>query len=805
MLKNYLKVAWRSLLKDRNFTLLNLLGLSSGLTCSLLIGLWVIDELQTDKFLAHDDRLYQVIQNAPQGDGGVFTTDHTPGPLPAALVKEMPEVESAASVVYHPSVDKSLGVIAAGDSRLKAREIFAGSNFFSMFPYQVLQGRRHRLLAGKYDVVLSSEMALKLFHTLDHVIGRQVEWSREGEWGGHTSGLYVVSGIFEMPPVHATNQFDIVFNYDAYFEKNSKYLDNWGSSNPSTYVVLKPGADAVAFNARLKNFMREKFAAANGPQDLSWIGTLYAQRYSQRYLYDRWENGQPTGGRIQYVRLFSLVAAFILLIACINFMNLSTARAAGRIREVGIRKVVGARRGSLMLQYLGESTLMAFLSLLLALVLAWLLLPAFRQLTGKSLTLFPDARLLTGLVAGTLVTGLLAGSYPAFYLSGFRPVQVLKGKFATSFTELMIRKGLVVFQFTLSVALIVSVLVVHRQMDVIGTRDLGYSRDHVIQFSAEGNILKNSSYFVDNLQKIPGVAAASTVNGDMLGAHSGGGGLDWKGKDPNLSIEFGTLYVDYGFVEVMGLRMVQGHAFSRINAMDSTGIILNESAVKAMHIKDPVGTPAMLWGKKKTIIGVVKDFNAESLYKKVGPFFLSYQPRNGNIVTKIAAGSEKRTLALIGEYYRKFNQGLPFQYTFLQEDYQALYAAESRLSTLSWWFAGMAILISCLGLFGLAAFTAQRRQKEIGVRKVIGASVAGLVMMLSKDFLRLVSLSMLIAFPLAGWLMSKWLDSFAYRASITADIFLAAGGAIIVITLLSVSFQSIRAAVANPIKSLRAE
>jgi len=255
----------------------------------------------------------------------------------------------------------------------------------------------------------------------------------------------------------------------------------------------------------------------------------------------------------------------------------------------------------------------------------------------------------------------------------------------------------------------------------------------------------------------------------------------------------------------MGLRMVQGHAFSRINAMDSTGIILNESAVKAMHIKDPVGTPAMLWGKKKTIIGVVKDFNAESLYKKVGPFFLSCQPRNGNIVTKIAAGSEKRTLALIGEYYRKFNQGLPFQYTFLQEDYQALYAAESRLSTLSWWFAGMAILISCLGLFGLAAFTAQRRQKEIGVRKVIGASVAGLVMMLSKDFLRLVSLAMLIAFPLAGWLMSKWLDSFAYRASITADIFLAAGGAIIVITLLSVSFQSIRAAVANPIKSLRAE
>ena len=804
MLKNYWKIAWRMMLKDRSFTLLNLTGLSAGLACALLIGLWVLDELQTDKCFARDKRLFQVIQLAPQGDGGIFTTDHTPGPLAGALVQEMPEVEEAASVVYHPSVDKSLGVAGAGEVHIKAREIFASAGFFSLFSYPLLQGNKDQVLSGRYNVVLSKEMALKLFHRVDGILGRTVEWDRAGLWSGHTSGTYVVSGIFEIP-VNASQQFDMVFSYEAYFEKNSKYLDNWGSSNPSTYLVLKSGADPVGFNVKLKDFMRKKWTAANGTKDLKWIGTLYAQRYSDRYLYDRWENGIPVGGRIRYVRLFALIALFILVIACINFMNLSTAKAAGRIREVGIRKVVGARRGSLVLQYLGESILMAFLSLLLAIGLSWLLLPAFRQLTGKELSLFPDIRLIAGIAVLTLATGIIAGSYPAFYLSGFRPIAVLKGKFSSSIASLLVRKGLVVFQFTLSVILIASVWVVHRQMDLIRTKDLGYTRDHVIQFAGEGNVLKNTASFLEGLRKIPGVIDASNVNGDMMGSHSGGGGLLWKGKDPNTNIEFSTLYVDYGFVEVMGLHMVDGHAFSPRMPTDSTGIILNESAVTAMHLKNPVGQPAMLWGERKTIIGVVRDFNFESLYTKIGPLFLSYLPNNGNIVVKIGGSAEGRTLARIGEFYRQYNLGLPFEYKFLDADYQTLYASERRLSVLSRWFAGMAILISCLGLFGLAAFTAQRRQKEIGIRKVIGATVANIVFMLSGDFLRLVLLSLLIAFPLSWWLMTRWLNSFAYRTSVSVDVFLFAGGSILLMTLLSVSFQSIRAAIVNPVESLRRE
>jgi len=804
MLKSHWKAAWRAMMKDRTFTMLNLIGLSTGLACAILIGLWVSDELHTDKFFGKDSRLFQVIQHAPQGDG-VFTTDHTPGPLADALLKEMPEVEETANVVYHPSVDKSLGIVSAGESHIKAREIFASGSFFSIFSYKLLQGRREQVLTGKYNVLLSKEMALKLFHTTGNILGRTVEWDRAGMWGGHTSGVYVVSGVFEMPPANASNQFDLVFNYDAYFEKNSKYLDNWGSSNPSTYLVLKQGADESRLNAKLKDFMRKKWGAANGTKDLSWIGTLYAQRYSDRYLFNRWENGTLAGGRIEYVRIFLFVAIFILVIACINFMNLSTARAAGRIREVGIRKVVGARRSSLVLQYLGESTLMAFLSLLLALGLAWLLMPAFREITGKELTLLPGPGPVAGIALITLLTGVLAGSYPAFYLSGAKPMLVLKGKFASSLAELLIRKGLVVFQFTISVIFIISVLVIRRQMGLIQSRDLGYSRDHIIQFASEGNVLKNTTLFLDNLKKIPGVLAASSVNGDMLGSHSGGSGLNWKGKAPNLSITFSNLYVDYGFIEVMGLHIADGHAFSPGMPTDTTGIILNESAVAAMHLKDPIGQPVELWGDRKTIIGVVKDFNFESLYRKVGPFFLSYQSGNGNIVVKIAGGAESNTLGRIGEFYRQYNLGLPLEYKFLDEDYQALYASEQRLTVLSRWFAGMAILISCLGLLGLAAFTAQRRRKEIGIRKVIGATITSVVMMLSGDFLKLVFLAVFIAFPVSWWLMAQWLNSFAYRISMNVDIFFVAGGVIVLITLLSVSFQSVRAAVANPVRSLRAD
>ena len=805
MFKNYFTLAWRHLRKDASFTLLNLTGLSIGLACALLIWFWVRDEQRVDKFFAKDSQLYQVLQNPPTGDGSVFTTEHTPGILAESLKKDLPEVEEAATVVITNPIDETKGVMAAGDGHVKAREIFATSNFFDVFSYPFLLGNRDQIRKDKNAVLLSRQLALKLFHTTDDVIGKQVEWDRPGSFNGHTGGTYWVSGIFEGPPSNASTQFDAVFSYARYYEMNKQYLDNWGSSNPSTFLILKKGTNITAFNDKIRDFMREKWRAANGESDLKWIGTLFAQRYSDRYLYNRYEAGAAVGGRIEYVRLFSIIALFILVIACINFMNLSTAKASGRVKEVGIRKVIGARRGALILQYLGESLMMAFLSLVIAIGLVWLCLPAFKAVTGKELHI-PVTTGVALTVAGiTLLTGLLAGSYPALYLSGFRPVRVLKGKAPSPISEIWIRKGLVVFQFALSAILIVSVVVVYRQMNFIQTRDLGYRRDQVIHFPSEGKLGQSLDVFLAEVKKIPGVASASDMNGDMMGIHSGTGGVDWEGKNPNEGVEFGGLYVGDDFVETMGLRMTEGRPFSRAFGADSIGVIFNETAIAAMKLKNPVGKMVKFWGQPRIIVGVVKDFHFESLYRKIQPFYMMYSRNSSSVLVKLQAGKEKEALARIGDFYRQFNLGLPFEYKFLDEDYHRLYASEQRVSILSRWFAGIAILISCLGLFGLAAFTAQKRQKEIGIRKVIGASVRHIVVMLSADFLKLVLLAVMIAFPLAWWGMNRWLGGFAYRVTIGWDLFGMSAVSVLGITLLSISFQTVRAATANPADSLHTE
>ena len=803
MFKNHLRVAWRNLRKNGQFTVLNLAGLSIGLACTLLIGLWVHDEWQKDKFFQRDARLFQVLQNAFNGDGTVFTTEHTPGILAESLKKDLPEVELAATVVSTNPMDDTKGVLSAGGVRLKAAEIYATGNFFDVFSYPVLAGNKQQLLPDKSAVLLSRQLALKLYHTTDNIIGRRVEWDRPGEFSGNTSGSYWVSGIFEGPPPGASAQFDMVFSYTRYFEMNKRNLDNWGSSNPSTYLILKTGTDPVAFNNKLRDFMREKLKAANGEQDLKYIGTLLAQRYSDRYLYSRYENGMVAGGRIEYVRLFSIIAVVILVIACINFMNLSTAKASGRMREVGIRKVIGARRGVLVLQYLGESLLLSSLSLLLAVGFVWLALPVFQEITGKELHLSVTPGLLLSVAGITLITGLLAGSYPAFYLSGFKPVQVLKGQLSSSASETWIRKGLVVFQFALSAILILSVVVLYRQMNLIQTRNLGYSRDQVIRFSNEGNLSYGLGTFLSGLKKIPGVVNASDMDGNLTNLHNTTGGVDWAGREPNAGIDFNGLYVDDNYVETMGLKMVAGRSFSRQFGSDSLNVIFNETAIAAMKLKNPVGKMVKFWGKPRMIVGVVKDFNFESLYKKIQPFYMMYSNNNSSIVVKLQAGSERATLARIAAFYKQFNAGLPFEYRFLDADYQAFYAAEQRVATLSRWFAGVAILISCLGLFGLAAFTARKRQKEIGIRKVVGASVRQITFLLSADFLKLVMVAMLIAFPLAWWTLHQWLLGFAYRVTIGWDLFLVASLSLGLITLAAISFQTIRAAMANPVESLR--
>jgi ABC-type lipoprotein release transport system permease subunit len=485
MIKNYLKIAWRNLLKHRQVTILNLLGLSTGLACALLIYLWVQDELRIDTFHEKDSQLYQVIKTSPNADGSVETHETTPCLLAQSMAQEIPEVEYAIPVVVMDEYGENKGIIATDNKTLKASAQFAGKDYFHVFSYRLLHGDRDKVLADKYGVLLSDKLALKLFNTTDNIVGKTVTWDQ----GDKINGSYVISGIFEAPPANASTRFDCIFNFAHYYDtfKSDNGLDKWYSNNPHTYVILKKGTNVERLNDKIKDFSKQKFIQAHGARDVKWEGNIFLQRYSSKHLYNHYENGAISGGRIEYVRLFSIIAIFIVLIACINFMNLSTAKAAGRLKEVGIKKVTGASRRSLIFQYLGESVLMSLLSLFIAIVIVSLLLPAFNTLTGKQLQFQFNTRLLPGVLSITLITGLIAGSYPAFYLSGFNPVTILKGQLKTSPGELWVRKGLVVLQFTLSALFIISVLVVYKQMQLIQTKYQGsyrswmefYARLHV--------------------------------------------------------------------------------------------------------------------------------------------------------------------------------------------------------------------------------------------------------------------------------------------------------------------------------------
>lgn len=800
MVKIYFKIAWRNLSKDLQFTLLNVIGLATGLACTLLIYLWVVDELYVDKFNTTDARLFQVLQNIPQGDGTFATIDATPALLSSALLEKMPEVESAASVIPS-SWFSSKGIISVGNKQLKASEQYATRNFFTIFSYGLIAGNKEQLLSDKSSVVISEETAMKLFHTTQNVVGKTITWNHKDS-GTDFNGIYTISGIFKRP-LNSTAQFDILLPYQAFVDKRPNVL-NWGNSDPSTYIVLKQGVDEKAFGQKIRDFNRETNRTLYKGKNIEWIGTLQLQRFSDRHLYNHFENGVQAGGRIEYVKLFSIIAFFILIIACINFMNLSTAKASGRFKDVGVRKCIGASRISLVIQYLSESILATFLSLILAFFIVFISLGPFNTLTGKHLEFNFGTGLIFPVLGITFLTALIAGSYPAFYLSGFKPVVVLKGKLHTSFAQLFIRKGLVIFQFVLSAVFIVSVLVVHQQIKFIQTTNLGYNRDNIISIKKEGNLNKGLQPFLDEVKKLRGVVDASSFAHTLTGDH-GGYSLDWEGKKADQGIEFVNLEVDFGLMEMLDLKMKEGRVFSDKYGSDESKVILNESAIAAMGLKDPVGQTVSIMGDKKQIIGVVKDFHFESLHERIKPCLLQYYPNGNNILIKLDSRNQNEALSNIETFYKSYNSGLPFEYSFLDDDYRKIYAPEERIATLSRYFAGIAIVISCLGLFGLAAFTAQRRQKEIGIRKVIGASVNNIAIMLSSDFLKLIMIALLVATPVAWWAINQWLQRFAFRVDIGADTFLIASGSIILVTIVTISVQTIKASIANPVKSLRAE
>ncbi|WP_221394009.1 ABC transporter permease [Dyadobacter sp. NIV53] len=792
MFRNYFKIAWRNLLKERQFTLLNLVGLSTGLACTLLIYLWVKDELHVDKYNRKDDQLFQVMANH-KSENGIKTINHTAGLLANALAAEMPEVEHAVTVVP-ASWFGNKGTVSFDETHLKADGQFIGSDYFNVFTCPVIKGDTKTLFRDNQTIGISQDLALKLFHSTNNVIGQTVKWDH-----GEFTGTYNIGLVFEKNPANAVEQFDLLFNFDLFVEKRPS-MKAWGNSDPSTFLILKKGTETDRFNAKIRNYLHSR------NKDLD--AQLFAIRYSDKYLHGQFENGVQAGGRITYVRLFSIIALFILVIACINFMNLSTAKASGRMKEVGIKKAIGAYRRSLAIQYLSESVMMAFLSLVFAILLLLILLPQFNNITGKHISLALDIKATVSVLAITFVTGLIAGSYPAFYLSGFNTISALKGSLKTSVSEIFVRKGLVVFQFAVSVTFIVSVLVVYKQIRYIQSKNLGYNRENIIHFEIPMQMdsvsLKSSEAFLNEVKNLPGVVNASSYYHNLTGEHGSISGFEWPGKPPGRDIDFANLEVGYNFIETVGMTFKEGRGFSN-NANAGNEIVFNESAIKKMGLKDPIGKTVKFWDQQRQIVGVVKDFNFESLYEQVKPCFFQVYPVMPNIMVKLQKGAESQAIPQIEKTFQAYNKGNVFEYQFLDENYKALYASERRISVLSGYFAGLAILISCLGLFGLAAFTAQRRRKEIGIRKVVGATIGNIAVLLSTDFLKLVLIAMVIAFPLIGWAMDQWLHEFAFRVDVGLSVFIISGIAITLLTLITVGYQAIKAALLDPVKTLKTE
>ncbi|MCB0632342.1 MAG: ABC transporter permease, partial [Lewinella sp.] len=696
-----LKLSLRNFRRHKSSFFINLIGLSTGLACTLLILLWVNDELQMDRFHTNDDRLFNVMEHQQYAEH-VMTTHSTPGLLAETLKDEVPEIEYAATITW-----RNAYTLSVGEQNIKAYGYHAGSDFFKMFSFELLQGQPEQVLTEPNAIVLSASTAKTLFGSETQAVGQSVELDHDE--------VYQVSGVFADLPGNSSYQFDLILNFEKMkSDEGNSWLRSWGSNGPSTKVVLAAGANPEEVSAKIADFVKNRNEQSNV--------TLFLQRFSENYLHGRYQDGKLAGGRIEYVRLFSIIAAFILIIACINFMNLSTARASLRAKEVGVKKAVGAPRGALIRQYLTESTLIAFAAFLVAILLVVIFLPRFNLITDKEISLAISPAMGLGFVAVLLITGLLAGSYPALYLSSFKPVSVLKGEIKSSLGELWARRGLVVFQFTLSIILIVAVSVVYRQIQYVQTKNLGYDKEHLIYFSVSGRLEDQMDAFLAEAKTLPGIANISSIGHDLIGRQNNTSGLDWPGKDPESRILFENVRVNYDLLETIGVEMKEGRTFSRQFGADTSKIILNEAAIKVMGLDEPIGQQVRLWDEYDLeIIGVVKDFHFQSLHEKVNPLFFVVNPENTwMIMARLEAGHTQEAVANLQKFYESFNPGFAFDFEFSDEQYARQYAAEQRVASLSKYFAGFAILISCLGLFGLAAFTADRKKKEIGIRKVLG-------------------------------------------------------------------------------------
>ncbi len=787
MFSNYLKTTLRNLWKNKGYTFLNIFGLAIGITCAALIFLWIEDEVNYNDYFSNKENLYK-IKDHQTYDGTTFTFDATPGPLAAGIKNEIPGIKRTARTTWG---DQAL--VSLGEKNIYQQGLFVDSSFLSMFQLEFTKGNAESSFSQLHSIVISEKMADKFFNSTD-VLGKTLKLDNNHD--------YVIGGVFKDLPENVSFAFTWLAPFKV-FENKNDWLARWGNNGVVTYVQTEPNANISTINKKLYNYLDTKAEGLNAKFEIYNMGRWR--------LYDSFENGKELPGRIKYVNLFSLIAWIILIIACINFMNLATARSEQRAREVGVRKVLGAGKGELIGQFIGESLMMSFISALLAVGIIFITLPAFNSLVQKHVFLnLLNPSHSGGLILIALICGLIAGSYPAFYLSSFKPVAVLKGlKIKNGGSANFIRKGLVVVQFSISIILIISTILIYQQINHVKDRDLGYKRNNLIYMTAQGKIKQNFNVIKDNLIAAGVAENASLSNNQVLNLGSNTDDFSWPGKDPQKQILITVEGVSPEYVSTMGMHIRAGRDFYPGLKADSGNVIINQAMAKLINKKteNVVGTVISNSGEQRTVVGIIDDFIYNDMYSPGAPLLMYVDTTNVNYLTvRIKEGTKlPEAISKIEGVMKSANPGFPFEYKFVDEQFNKFFQTETLIGKLASVFAILAIFISCLGLFGLAAYTAEKRTKEIGIRKVLGASTQGLAALLSKDFLKLVFISCLIAFPVAWWMMHNWLQAYNYRVHISWVIFLVAGVLALLIALLTVSFQAVKAAVANPVESLRTE
>ena len=785
MIRNYLKMAFRNLWKNKTYSFLNIFGLAVGIACAGLIFLWVDDELSFDHHNEKKDQLYQVFENQAY-EGKTYTFSATPGVMAPAMVQELPGVKNACRLTW-----QQYTLFNLGEKAIYERGFYADSSIFSMFTVPFVKGTKQNAFQQLHSLVISEKMAAKFFGDQKDIIGKTLRVDNKEE--------HVITGVFTDLPVNSTIRFDWLAPFKIYHDKN-EWLNEWDNNGIQTFVELEKNADVAALNQKLYGYIESKDSSANAQPFLFSMNDWR--------LYNKFEEGKQAGGRIQYVRMFTGIAWIILLIACINFMNLATARSEKRAREVGVRKVLGAGKKILVAQFIGEAMVMAFLSLIVAVIIISIALPAFNNLVEKKLVLgLDDPFHIFSLLLIGLVCGLVAGSYPSLYLSSFNPIGVFKGLNLKGSGAAYIRKGLVVVQFTISIILIISTIIVYNQIQHIKGRDLGYNKENVIQTGLRGQMEKNFAVIKNQLLTSGYVENVAMSNLNQLYMGSSTGDFTWDGKDPSKQVLVTQDIITPEYINTMGINIIKGRDFYPDAKQDSSSVIINETFAKIIGKQQIIGTVLRRDTTSFTIVGVVKDFVFGDMYAKSDPLlFQCYPDYFGYMYIKLKQQANvENAVARIESVIKSNNPGYPFNYIFMDDEFDRQFRSEALIGKLSRIFALLAIVITCLGLFGLAAYTAERRTKEIGIRKVLGASIPGITGLIAKEFVKLVIISSLISFPFAWWFMHNWLQDYAYRTQISWWVFAIAAALALLIAVFTISFQAIKAALANPVKSLRTE